>query len=249
MLKIVIDSILKQDYPNIQHCISIGASKDGSLELLKEYEPKYKAANKILTWTDTPDKCIAEGYNNTFRLISNESEYFCVLTNPYISEHSLKIEMDELLEKNYDVMFCGAIMQKDGIIVRKLSGGGNPKNWRFGWMNTTESLIMRKSVLDKHGYYDEKMFVKMWAEDYEYNLRVLQDKTLKIGTFKYPIVNFIYGGASSTKLLDIAKHFHKILKSKGVKFAWATVLCKCVRVACRIIFTVHRPVPPEAKID
>jgi glycosyltransferase involved in cell wall biosynthesis len=249
MLKIVMDSILKQSYPHIQHCISIGASTDGSLELLKEYESKYAIAGKTLTWTNKPDKCIAEGYNNALRLISDESEYFCMLTNPYISEHSLEIEMNELLKNHYDVLFCGGIMQKDGIIVRKISGGGNPKNWRLGWMNTTESLIMRKSILDKHGYYDEKMFANLWAEDYEYNLRILQDKTLKIGTLKYPIVNFIYGGISSTKLFDMAKHFHIILKSRGVRFAWVTVLFKCIRVACRIIFTVRRPVPPEARID
>lgn len=247
MLKIVMDSVLNQSYSEIQHVISIGASKDGSIELLKEYEPKYLAAGKVLTWTDRPDTCISQAYNNCFHLIDLKSKYVLLLSNPYMGTESLERQMDYLLKGNYDALFCGAIMQKDGKIVRRISGGGNPKNWRLGWQGTTESFIFSKQVLDETGYFDEILYVHTYGEDYDFFLRVVINKKWKIGSLNKPIVNYIAGGISNSKKLEMIKSFYMVLKIKNVKFPWVTVAGKCLRVLFSSL-PPHKPISPEMRV-
>lgn len=248
MLKVVMNSVLSQSYLSIQHVVSIGASEDESLQLLKDYESKYLKAGKKLTWTNQPDKCIAEAYNHCFRHIDSKSEYVLLLSNPYMAADSLQIQMDALLKHGYDGIFCGAIMQKDNKIIRRLSGGGNPKNWRLGWQGTTESFIFSKRILDETGYFDEVMYAHTFGEDYDFFLRVVMNKKWKLGTLKKPIVNYIGGGVSNSRNIELVKSFHKVLKAKNVKFAWITVFGKCLRVVCRGL-VLHKTVPPEMHID
>lgn len=248
MLKIVTNSILSQTYPNIQHIISIGKSHDGSAELLKSSEARYAQAGKKLTWTNKPDTCIAEAYNNCFELIDKDSEYVLILSNPYISSNSLKIQMGALLSGGYDGLFCGAIMQKDGKIIRKLSGGGSPKHWRLGWQGTTESFIFSKQLLDETGFFDVERYAHTFGEDYDFFLRIVMNKKWKLGSLKKPIVNYIGGGISNSRNLELVKSFYNVLKDKKVKFAWITVAGKCLRVLCRGM-VLHTPVPLELRIE
>ena len=248
MLKIVMDSILVQSYPTIQHIVTIGASKDGSRKLLEDYEQKYQAPGKILTWTDAPDKCIAEAYNNCFRMIDENSQYILLLSNPYVAAGSLQTQMDALLENGYDGLFCGAIMQKNGRIIRHLSGGGSPKNWRLGWQGTTESFIFSKQVLEQTGTFDEVRYAKTFGEDYDFFLRIVMNPKWKLGSLKKPIVNYIAGGISNSRNWDLVKSFYAVLKEKNVRFAWITVFGKCVRVFFRGL-CLHKKVPPELQVE
>ena len=188
MLKVVTSSVLSQTYPNIQHIITIGKSNDGSAELLKSLEPQYEQMQKKLTWTDKPDNCIAEAYNNCFELIDKNSKYVLLLSNPYISSRSLKNQMEVLLSERYDGLFCGAIMQKEGKVIRILSGGGSPKHWRLGWQGTSESFVFSKQVLDETGRFDEKRYAYTFGEDYDFFLRIVMNKKWKLGSLKKQIV-------------------------------------------------------------
>lgn len=247
MLKAVMDSVLSQSYPSIQHIISIGASKDRSSELLRNYGTKYLAVGKMLTWTDQPDTCIAEAYNNCFDLIDGNSKYVLLLSNPYLTVDSLRTQMDVLLSGSYDGLFCGALMQKDGRIIRRLSGGGSPKNWRFGWQGTTESFIFSKQILLETGYFDAERYAHTFGEDYDFFLRVVMNEKWKLGSLKRPIVNYIGGGVSNSRNWELVKSFYGVLKDKQVKFAWITVFGKCLRVLCRGL-CLHKPVPPEMRV-
>lgn len=247
MLRVVMDSILSQSYPCIQHVVSIGSSNDGSADLLRSYGDRYAAAGKRLTWTDQPDTCIAEAYNHCLALIDEDSSYVLLLSNPYIAADSLRSQMEVLLANGYDGLFCGAIMQKDGKIVRRLSGGGSPKHWRLGWQGTTESFIFSKQVLDETGYFDTERYAHTFGEDYDFFLRIVMNKRWKLGSLKKPIVNYIGGGISNSRNWELVKSFYSVLRDKHVRFAWVTVLGKCLRVVCRGL-VLHTPVPPEMRI-
>lgn len=248
MLRIVMDSVLEQTYLPIQHIISIGNSKDESINFLKQYETRYSDMGKTLTWTDKPDQCIAEAYNNCLRMIDDNSKYVLLLSNPYMTSSSLHTQMAFLLTNGYDGLFCGAIMQKDNKIIRRLSGGGSPKNWRFGWQGTTESFIFSKDILYETGYFDEVMYSKTFGEDYDFFLRIVMNRKWRLGSLKIPIVNYIGGGISNSRNLELIKSFYRVLKSKNVRFAWITVLGKCMRVLCRGL-VLHKPIPKEMQVE
>ena len=61
-LRAAIDSVLGQDYPNLEYLVMDGGSTDGTVELLKEY-------GEQLTWVSAPDDgqadAIARGFERT----------------------------------------------------------------------------------------------------------------------------------------------------------------------------------------
>lgn len=65
-LRRAIDSVLRQDYPNLQYIVVDGGSADGSVEVIQEY------ANHLAEIICEPDKGPAEALNKGFALASGD---------------------------------------------------------------------------------------------------------------------------------------------------------------------------------
>ncbi len=79
VLKPTLDSVLRQDYPHIEHLIIDGASKDGTLQLVSEYLEHSNNADtghKVLV-TSEPDGGIYDAMNKGLR--SATGDYICFL--------------------------------------------------------------------------------------------------------------------------------------------------------------------------
>jgi GT2 family glycosyltransferase len=134
--------------------------------------------------------------------------------------------MKNLLDGGYDGVCGGCIFQRDGIVVRRWSG--KKGSYKFGWMACNEALCLDAKILGKHGVFHEKYGA---CFDYDFQLRVLMDKGIKINCIVHPIIYFFAGGASNGSIADNKKaieNCYVILKDNGVRFAWFTLLCKCI---------------------
>ena len=65
-LEETIQSVLSQDYKNIQYIIVDGASTDGSVDLIRRYE------NRILKWISENDRGQTDAINKGFSLAKGE---------------------------------------------------------------------------------------------------------------------------------------------------------------------------------
>jgi len=220
MLKHVTDSVLFQDYPNVEHCIIDSNSTDGSVDLLKEYESQFSEKGYTLKWKSESDKCIAEGANKAASMMSGD--YFMFLTNPFVSSSSLSTLVKALVEDDLDAVSGGLLFHRDGIVIRRWRGNRWP--WRLGWMAANETLCMKKELFEKNGPYCERHNASF---DYDFQLSVFMDKTVKSRVLKTPIIFFYADGISNSNKFDTIKEDYASLKSHGVKFAWFTLLFKC----------------------
>lgn len=59
-LRDTFESVLRQTYPDYEYLVIDGASKDSTIEIIKEYEPKFKGKMK---WISEPDKGIYDAMN------------------------------------------------------------------------------------------------------------------------------------------------------------------------------------------
>ena len=241
MLKIVADSVLSQDYPNIEHVITDAASKDGSAELLATYEHQYAEKGYSLVWKSEPDRCIADGVNKAAAMMSGD--YFMMLSNPFVSVDSLSSLTEPMIEDDYDAVCGGAIFHKDGRVIRRWRG----TKWslRLGWMAANESLCLKSELFEKYGPYNEKYIASF---DYDFQLRVFMDKKTRLKAIQIPIVYFFAGGTSNRGVaenINAIKENYDILKVNNVKFAWFTVLCKCIASFLAYTFVSRKDIAQE----
>ena len=66
-----LESVLRQDYPNIEHIVLDGGSSDGTLDMLRQYD------DRIAYWKSEPDHGVYDAWNKA--LAEAHGEWICFL--------------------------------------------------------------------------------------------------------------------------------------------------------------------------
>jgi glycosyltransferase involved in cell wall biosynthesis len=73
-----IESVLAQDYPDIEHVFIDGGSSDGTIDILKQYSAK------IASWVSEKDKGIYDAWNKGLRIATGEWIAFLGADDQYV---------------------------------------------------------------------------------------------------------------------------------------------------------------------
>lgn len=213
-----IETVLVQTYPNIEYIIVDGCSKDGTMDIIKEYELQF---NNRLKWTSEPDKGIYDALNKGIQLSTGDIIGFLHSDDLFNSQDTLQhiahaFKDDDISAVYGDLVFVD--QQDINKIVRNWkSQSFKPGLLQRGWMPPHPTLFMRKEVYDKHGLFNINL---KCAADYDYILRVFKDSSL---TFKYlpEVITKMRIGGVSTKgfknIINKKKEDYWVLKHNGFK--------------------------------
>lgn len=241
MLRRTLESVLRQDYPNIEHVVVDGGSSDGTIDLLKEYEKKYSLAEKELIWVSEKDNGIWDATNKATDMSSGELIMYAAdvfANSQVVSEIVRAFEANDI-----DYLYGGMLYQRDGKIIRRWSGKHG--NWRLGWMAASPTLCYTRETWEKHGPYIEDYKA---SADYDFQIKLFKDKSLKYLTICAPLVIFYAGGISNGNIKlkwNAIKEGNKILHDNNVKFAVFTTLCKIMTALFAYGFASHERVELE----
>ncbi|GHU90330.1 glycosyl transferase [Spirochaetia bacterium] len=225
-LEQIIAGVAKQDYDNIEYIIVDGASTDRTGEVLEKAKARFK---NRLTVISEPDHGIFEASNKGLAHATGEIIGFCtdlLLKDDIIGRMMAIIEREQTDGVHADLNYVAA----DGKIVRKWRQGQG--NIRFGWMPATPTLYIKREIYEKYGLPKENY--KM-AGDYEFAVRILKDKQVRLSYIPEVVVNMLHGGTTTNGLkayLISLKEGHRALKENGIRFAFFTDFCRI----CRILF-------------
>lgn len=213
-----IESILGQDYPELEYIVMDGKSNDGTVDILKRY------GNRII-WKSEKDSGQSEAINKGLRMATGDVVAFLNSDDTY--EPGALRSVAKFFSDNPDIMWaygkCKIINENDVEIRRPITWYKNflLKNYSFNKL-LSENFISqpatfwRRDILDEIGYINEKEHYTM---DYEYWLRIGQKYPAGV-IYEY-LANFrMYNTSKSGSLanpqfkdeLRIAKKF-----SRGVK--------------------------------
>ena len=167
-----IESVLKQEYSDYEYLVIDGGSKDNTVDIIKEYEPKFGGRMK---WISEKDKGMYDGINKGIRMatgdvvgIINSDDFYH--RDDIFENINKAFEEDNNIQAIYgDVRF----VHPDNLekTVRYYScKHWKPWRFRFGFMPAHPTFFTYKENFEKYGYYQYDYHI---AADYELLIRHL----------------------------------------------------------------------------
>lgn len=203
-----LNSILSQDYHDIEHIIVDGGSTDDTIKIIKEFP-------HVTRLLSEPDQGLYDAMNKGLRLVTGEVIGILNSDDIYarpdvLSKVASKFTNKEISASYGDLQFVHA--RDPGKVVRTWkSGRFKPSYFYFGWMPPHPTFFVRKEVYNKVGQFNT--FLNS-ASDYELMLRILLKYRLKAAYIPEILVKMRVGGLSTSSLRQ------RILANKEDRLAW-----------------------------
>lgn len=190
-----IESVLSQDYPNIEYLIIDGGSTDNTLSIVREYDVR------ISRIVSERDHGIYDAMNKGISFASGEIIGMLNSDDIYINDHVVSELIEKMLSEDADSVFADLIIvDPDNLnkVIRYYdSSQFSPKKFRFGWMPAHPTFFVKKSLYKKVGPYSLEYKI---SADYEMLIRILWVQKASYTYLKKPVVRMRYGGASTADL-------------------------------------------------
>lgn len=164
-LKDCIESVISQDYKNIEYIIIDGNSSDNTLEIIKSYE------SNVHTYISEKDSGLYDAINKGIKL--STGDYVGLLhSDDFFKDNNVVSRIiNSFSNVDTDSVYANSfyINQTSNKVTRKYSSQ-NFKKWkfRFGLMPSHPTFYIKGSKLKSHDLYDEKFKI---AADFDLLLR------------------------------------------------------------------------------
>ena len=203
-----LQSVANQTYHDIEHIIIDGASKDNTLEIVKQFSHVSKV-------TSEPDKGIYDAMNKGIALATGDIIGILNSDDFYNDK--------EVLIKVASFFLCNSVQtlyadlefvesQDTQRVVRTWKAGNYTKN-RFltGFMPPHPTFFVKKEIYEKFGVFDATFKI---SADYEIMLRFLFKNNISCGYLPSTIIKMRLGGVST------ANFKNRLIAHQEDKKAW-----------------------------
>ena len=205
-----IQSVVSQDFPDIEYIIVDGLSNDNTLSVVNRYT---QYIHKIIS---EKDKGLYDALNKGIKTASGEvigmlHSDDIYANNQVISKVAQQFAADPEVEAIYaDLVFVDR-NDTEKVLRTWKAGEFEPDAFKKGWMPPHPTFFVRKSVYERYGGFN--LDLKLSA-DYELMLRFIHKHKIKISYLPETIVKMRMGGISNTSF------FVKLKANIEDKLAW-----------------------------
>lgn len=197
-LRDTLESVLEQTYGDFEHLVIDGGSSDDTLDIVKEYAPRYAGR---LRWISERDKGIYDAMNKGIALATGEVVGILNSDDFYTSPEVLTEVAMVMADRTIDAVYGDVHYVRDGQLdkcVRYYSSRLFHRRWmRLGFMPAHPSFYCRRRVYERYGGFDLSYRV---AADFENLLRLVYVHRVHTYYIKKDFVTMRTGGASSSGL-------------------------------------------------
>jgi glycosyltransferase involved in cell wall biosynthesis len=211
-LERTIQSVLSQDYPNLEYIIIDGGSTDGSVDIIKKY------AGKLAYWVSEKDNGQTHAINKGFRRASGDIVAWLNSDDEYCPGALKTVARTFMEDKELDVVFGNRLtIDENENILR------DDRHTRYtfaalvlyGMIISQPAAFWKRRLLEQFGYLDESM---RFAMDYEFFCRI--GEHIKTKHVRMHFAKFRRQSSSKTSnIIDVGRAEHRQISEKYLKEA------------------------------
>jgi len=199
-IKDAIDSVLSQNYVDIEYILIDGGSTDGTQDGIKPF------LGKINHFISEKDNGLYDALNKGIKMATGEVIGILHSDDLFFEENTLDKIKDAFLSSNADLVYAnGFFVDRENVKHVKRIYKSKPFRKRylpFGWIPLHTSIYVKRELFEKYGYYDEQYSI---ASDYEISLRWFTNPSIKTYFLNEYVVKMRLGGKSTSAHLQKKK--------------------------------------------
>ncbi len=197
------NSVFSQTYKDIEYIIIDGASKDGTVDLIKKYE------DKIDFWKSEPDTGLYDAMNKGLKKATGD--YVCFLNSGdlFFDENTVKDIFLSSNDKNVDVFYGDTVIVDEQGKIKGKRRHRPPekltwKSFKNGMLVSHQAFIPSLKLVSQ---YDLSF---RYSADYDWCLKILKKSSSIINVNKL-IIRYLDGGLTKKSFIKSLRERFKIM--------------------------------------
>ena len=217
-----IKSVAGQNYPNLEHIIVDGGSKDGTIDVIKRNN------KRIAHWITEPDNGVYDAMNKGINAATGDIVGTLNSDDIFTDECALARAINAICDQHVDSCYADLVYvdraDTSRIVRIWRAGPYEKKKFRAGWMPPHPTFFVKRWVYEK---YDLLKLDFPLAADYELMLRFLYKHEISTTYIPEVLVKMREGGASRPGMYTVKSMVenYRAWKVNGLSYP-PTVLLK-----------------------
>lgn len=200
-IRATIESVINQNYDNIEYIVVDGESSDNTMKIVGEY------ANSIQTIISEQDQGMYNAINKGLKLATGDVIGLIHAGDRLFDNNVIAKIAEHFKINNIEAMYGHSMLvnEEDKPVRINKSPKFKKSLFKAGWMPSHQSVYIKREIFEKFGYYREDFG---GSGDYEFILRYFYCGDLKIKRLDEFILRFSMGGRSTSN------YHERLLKSQ-----------------------------------
>jgi glycosyltransferase involved in cell wall biosynthesis len=220
-----IDSVIRQNFNNVEYIIIDGGSTDGTVQVIEKYR------HYLSHFVSEPDQGIYDAMNKGIKLAKGHIVGMLNADDFFADETVLSSIAAAFEKSNMDILYADLdYIDYKGRVVRKWrSGAFKRRNLNFGWMPPHPTFYCKRNLFEEFGLYSLDYGT---AADYELMLRMLFVHKVPTFYLKKVLIKMKTGGKSNVTLihrLNGLKNDFKAMRTNRILLPVLTIFIKPLR--------------------
>lgn len=232
-----IDSVLAQSYDDIEYIVIDGASADGTMDVVREYE------QKIAHIVSEPDSGIYDAMNKGISIATGDVVGILNSDDFFESSETIQHVVNGFSSDSHaDIVFGDVVFVEPGDLatVKRFYSSRRFKPWklRFGWMPPHPGTFVRRDVYEKYGQYSLEYKI---SSDFEMFVRWLIVEKLSYLRIDRVLVRMRQGGVSTAGLGSVFLLNREIVAACRSNGLYTNLIFLLAKIPFKLLELVRKP--------
>lgn len=237
-----IRSVLSQTYQNFEYLIIDGGSTDGTLDIVRRYEPLFDGR---MRWISEKDNGLYDALNKGIRMATGKVVGI-IHSDDFFNRNDIFEKVNGAFESHNTQAIYGDVRYVMPSDINKTVRYYSSKNWkpwmfRYGFMPAHPSFYARRECFDTLGFYHQDYYI---AGDYELLVRFLFSNSISATYIPIAFLSMRLGGRSTSGLRSnwiLNKEIVRACKENGIWTCMPLLYCRYFIKVFEFLLTDRKP--------